>query len=357
MSKTYVALIADAIASRELPPAARARLQADARTAVKDLNQRYRRVLAARFAVTLGDELQCLLPTPQPVWDVAHDLRARLPTVDWVVACGRGPITTPLAPTAPEIDGPCFHEARPRWIAPNASVWCSRSAASRPRSSRSPATTPRCIGAGPRASVAPPPCCGWATRRPPRPGWTSIAARSPTSPAAWPGPSWPPGIRCFGHSWRRNPREPAVRRSAARLYAGRHALARPGGRTPPRPGAALRGGAVRDRGTRPRQAPRPARATERRWALVGTGGAPGHRLPVCVGSGDRADPQRARAPHVADAARRGPHRRRDRRRPRPRRRVSRARPRTHHGVAGRLRRGGVDHRRQVARPLQAARGP
>src|SRR2546425_409064 len=89
MSKTYIALIADAIASRELPPAARARLQADARTAVKDLNQRYRRVLAARFAVTLGDELQCLLPTPQPVWDVAHDLRARLPTVDWVVACGR----------------------------------------------------------------------------------------------------------------------------------------------------------------------------------------------------------------------------------------------------------------------------
>src|SRR5207245_2832217 len=89
MSKTYVALIADAIASRELPPAGRARLQADARTAVKDLNQRYRRVLAARFAVTLGDELQCLLPTPQPVWDVAHDLRARLPSVDWVVACGR----------------------------------------------------------------------------------------------------------------------------------------------------------------------------------------------------------------------------------------------------------------------------
>src|SRR6266700_49149 len=75
MSKSYVAFIADAIASRELSPATRARLQADARAAVKDLNQRYRRVLAARFAVTLGDELQCLLPTPQPVWDLAHDLR------------------------------------------------------------------------------------------------------------------------------------------------------------------------------------------------------------------------------------------------------------------------------------------
>src|SRR2546422_4236018 len=110
MSKSYVALIADAIASRELPPAARARLQADARAAAKDLNQRYRRVLAARFAVTLGDELQCLLPTPQPVWDLAHDLRARLPTVDWVVACGPGPITTPPAPPAPPMDGPRFHQ-------------------------------------------------------------------------------------------------------------------------------------------------------------------------------------------------------------------------------------------------------
>src|SRR2546430_6159587 len=112
MPKSSAALTAAAIASRALPRAPRARLQADVRTAVKDLNQRYRRVLAARFAVTLGDELQCLLPTPQPVWDLAHDVRARLPAVDWVVACGRGPITTPLAPTAPEMDGPCFHAAR-----------------------------------------------------------------------------------------------------------------------------------------------------------------------------------------------------------------------------------------------------
>src|SRR5207249_3401531 len=73
MAKSYIALIADAIASRDLAPTARARLQADARAAVKDLNHRYRRVLAARFAITLGDELQCLLATPQPLWDLAHD--------------------------------------------------------------------------------------------------------------------------------------------------------------------------------------------------------------------------------------------------------------------------------------------
>jgi len=112
MSKRYVALIADATASRLLPPARRARLQADARAAAQQLNHRYARVLAARFAVTLGDELQCLLPSPAPLWEIAHQIRARLPAVDWVIACGLGTISTPLAPTAPEIDGPCFHLAR-----------------------------------------------------------------------------------------------------------------------------------------------------------------------------------------------------------------------------------------------------
>jgi len=112
MAKSYIALIADATASRRLPPRGRARLQADARAALGELNRRYRPVLAARFAVTLGDELQGLLTTTRAVWDITHHIRARLPAVDWVVAWGRGPISTPLAATAPEIDGPCFHAAR-----------------------------------------------------------------------------------------------------------------------------------------------------------------------------------------------------------------------------------------------------
>src|SRR5207244_13310820 len=82
MSKRYVALIADATASRLLPPARRARLQADARAAAQQLNRRYARVLAARFAVTLGEELQCLLPGPAPVCEIAHQIRARLPALD-----------------------------------------------------------------------------------------------------------------------------------------------------------------------------------------------------------------------------------------------------------------------------------
>jgi hypothetical protein len=111
-TRSYIALIADATASRALAPPRRARLQTEVRAATKELNRRFARALAARFAVTLGDELQGLLATAAPVWEIAHHIRSRLAQVDWVVACGRGAISTPLARTAPEMDGPCFHAAR-----------------------------------------------------------------------------------------------------------------------------------------------------------------------------------------------------------------------------------------------------
>lgn len=115
MAPHYVALIADVMASRTLAPGRRAQLQTDLRAAVRPFNEQHRAALAARFAVTLGDELQCLLHTAGPVWEIANTLRSRFSEVDWVIACGRGPITTPLGhakPPAPEVDGPSFHHAR-----------------------------------------------------------------------------------------------------------------------------------------------------------------------------------------------------------------------------------------------------
>src|SRR5262245_26277251 len=114
MTMTWVAFIADVAASRTLNPRTRGALQNDIRAAVRAFNTRYRRHLAARFAVTLGDELQGLLTTAAPVWDISHDLRARFPAAEWIVACGKGALTTALhqGVTAPELDGPCFHAAR-----------------------------------------------------------------------------------------------------------------------------------------------------------------------------------------------------------------------------------------------------
>ena len=115
MTKTvnYVAVLADVIGSRALPPRERARLQNDLRDALRTLNRRTasRPKIAAGFAIARGDEIQGLLRDTSLVWEIAHWLRTAFAGVDWIIACGRGPISTALAPTAVEVDGPCFHAA------------------------------------------------------------------------------------------------------------------------------------------------------------------------------------------------------------------------------------------------------
>src|SRR5437879_7996614 len=102
----YVALIADAVASRTLAPRARAQLQTDVRASLGDINRRWRRAIAAKFAVTRGDELEGLLGSAAAVWDIGHWIRLQFGEEDWVIACGRGAIRTPPAPATPGRDGP-----------------------------------------------------------------------------------------------------------------------------------------------------------------------------------------------------------------------------------------------------------
>ena len=115
MTKTvnYVAVLGDAIGSRRLVPRARARLQAALQTALRtELNRRWRGDIAARFAIARGDEIEGLLLGTRGLWEIAHYVRAQFPEVDWIIAAGRGPLSTALGATALEVDGPCFHIAR-----------------------------------------------------------------------------------------------------------------------------------------------------------------------------------------------------------------------------------------------------
>ena len=114
MSKSvtqYVAVLADAVGSRRLAAPARQALQQQLRAALTAANRKWRGVIVARFAITLGDQLEGLLAADAPLWDIVHYLRAEL-NGDWIIACGRGPLSTAPGPSVLELDGPCFHEAR-----------------------------------------------------------------------------------------------------------------------------------------------------------------------------------------------------------------------------------------------------
>lgn len=114
MSKSvtqYVAVLADAVASRRLAAPARQALQQQLRAALTTANRKWRKGIVARFAITLGDQLEGLLAPDAPLWDIVHYLRAELDG-DWIIACGRGPLSTAPGPSVIELDGPCFHEAR-----------------------------------------------------------------------------------------------------------------------------------------------------------------------------------------------------------------------------------------------------
>lgn len=114
MSKSvtqYVAVLADAVASRRLAAPARQALQQQLRATLTAANRKWRKGIVARFAITLGDQLEGLLAPDAPLWDIVHYLRAELDG-DWIIACGRGPLSTAPGPSVIELDGPCFHEAR-----------------------------------------------------------------------------------------------------------------------------------------------------------------------------------------------------------------------------------------------------
>jgi len=111
---SYVAVLADVVGSRLLPVKDRTRLQDDLREALRALNRRgvWRPKIAAAFAISRGDEIQGLLKDATILWEIAHWLRGAFAGVDWIVASGLGTISTTLAPSAVEVDGPCFHAAR-----------------------------------------------------------------------------------------------------------------------------------------------------------------------------------------------------------------------------------------------------
>jgi hypothetical protein len=102
------------VASRTLSSSARAGVQDRFSDFIEALNanERYRSALVSRFAITLGDEFQCILSdasvVPDLIWDVGN--AAGLPA--FRLGIGYGRIDTAIPPYAINLDGPALHNAR-----------------------------------------------------------------------------------------------------------------------------------------------------------------------------------------------------------------------------------------------------
>lgn len=108
----YLAVIADMVKSRELPPAHRALVQTHFQELVSTLNREFRDSLASKFAITLGDEFQGLLTTSTVLPDLIWRIEEKFSDRQVRVGIGIGTLDTPLQTHAINIDGPALHTAR-----------------------------------------------------------------------------------------------------------------------------------------------------------------------------------------------------------------------------------------------------
>jgi hypothetical protein len=111
-SQPYIAIIADMVRSRDLSRPQRRLLQQQFSNLITKLNQQYRKTIAAKFVITLGDEFQGILHSAAVIPDLIWHLEQDFPRRELRVGIGFGTLDTPIQKYAINIDGPVLHAAR-----------------------------------------------------------------------------------------------------------------------------------------------------------------------------------------------------------------------------------------------------
>lgn len=107
-----IALIGDVVRSRRLAGPQRQQVQLGLEELTAALNDRYRRAIAARFLVTLGDEFQGVLKQADIIPDLIWTIEASLAKAEVRIGLGFGTVNPPFKPVALGMDGSAFHAAR-----------------------------------------------------------------------------------------------------------------------------------------------------------------------------------------------------------------------------------------------------
>src|SRR5271156_1591606 len=111
-AQRYFAVIADMVGSRGMARSERRVLQQKFARLIASFNRDYRKTIASKFVITLGDEFQGLLSSATVIPDLIWRLEQDLPQREFRVGIGLGTLDTPLQKVAINIDGPVLHTAR-----------------------------------------------------------------------------------------------------------------------------------------------------------------------------------------------------------------------------------------------------
>jgi hypothetical protein len=107
----YIALIGDMINSRKLNN--RMEVQNRLQTLLSDINGMYSEDIESNFLITLGDEFQGLLKSPNHILSIIDYLQFKLHPIKIRFGIGIGTITTKINKSmALGADGPAYHYAR-----------------------------------------------------------------------------------------------------------------------------------------------------------------------------------------------------------------------------------------------------
>jgi hypothetical protein len=107
-----IAVIGDVVRSRRFLGPERHQVQLGLEQLAAVINQRYRRAIAARFLVTLGDEFQGVLKRAEILPDLIWDIERSLANAEVRIGIGFGSLNPPFKPVALGMDGSAFHAAR-----------------------------------------------------------------------------------------------------------------------------------------------------------------------------------------------------------------------------------------------------
>ncbi len=106
----YCAIIGDIVKSKNISK--RQQLQTDLEEVLDYINTKYHSTIAAKFTITLGDEFQGLLNSPEVLMDIVDYIKVHLHPIKVRFGIGFGDMSTEIKSIAIGADGPAYHVAR-----------------------------------------------------------------------------------------------------------------------------------------------------------------------------------------------------------------------------------------------------